>query len=122
MICEVCKKAAWSTTSYRKGNIKYSAVCDDCYDKLEEERISKMCDSITEAADFKSATKADLSEAFWTHLGIYQKRPNKKSFKILQNAWLWAVHDDHGLANSFTHALKWVGVDIWHMPEGTDEE
>lgn len=24
----------------------------------------------------------------------------------LNNAWLWAVHDDHGLANNFTHTLK----------------
>jgi hypothetical protein len=122
MICEICKKATWSATSYRKCNIRYDTVCWDCHDKLEAERIGKMCDTITEAADFKGQSKSDLSECFWTHLGIYQKHPNKKSFNLLKRAWLWAVHDDHGLANSFHHALEWVGIDIWHMPEGIDEE
>lgn len=28
----------------------------------------------------------------------------------MERAWLWAVHEDGALANSFIHALHWIGV------------
>lgn len=121
MICDKCKKAVNVRTSYLL-NGKCVYVCDACYDELEAARIAEICDSVNDASDFAGVSKHDLSEGFWTHLGIYAKKPNKKSFLILRRAWLWAVHDDHGLANSFTHALDWCGVDVFSMPENLPEE
>lgn len=30
----------------------------------------------------------------------------------MRRAYLWAVHDNYGLANSMCHALDWAGVKI----------
>ena len=38
---------------------------------------------------------------------------NQNSFYVMKMAYIWAVHADHGLANSFMHALNWCGINIW---------
>lgn len=58
--------------------------------------------------DFREWEHRDLSELFWFHIGHYTKNPNEHSLRIMERAFLWAVHDNNGLANSFLHAFKWV--------------
>ena len=121
MFCDRCKRETNSRSAYTIDNTR-QFICDACYDELETARIDTICNSVTEAASFQGKSKADLSECFWKHLGIYAKHPNQKSFHIITRAYLWAVHDDRGLANSFRHAMKWVGVDWFEMPDGLPEE
>ena len=59
-------------------------------------------------SDFREWKHRDLSELFWSHLGTYSRSPNEHSLRIMERAFLWAVHDNNGLANSFLHAFKWV--------------
>lgn len=70
-------------------------------------------DLIYKAADFKGWKHTDLSDVFWSCLGRYVKSPNAHDLAVLNAAYLWAVHDNHALANSFSHALKWAGI---HLP------
>ena len=83
-------------------------------DGMEEARwvdqIRQRGTTVIEAADFKTWKMKDMSELFWTHLGIYVKEPNKESARLMICALDWAVHADHGLFNSFTHALKWAKI------------
>lgn len=65
---------------------------------------------IKQASDFKSWDMSDMSELFWMEIAKYVKEPNFKSLKLMERAWLWAVHEDGALANSFIHALHWIGV------------
>ena len=104
MICPKC------------GNDSYSFVgeiCSKCYEEQEKKRIEDALTKINNASDFKTWKLKDLSEAFWTHLGKYQKEPNAESFGIMDMAFRWACHDNHGLANSFSHALKWAKIDLY---------
>ena len=59
-------------------------------------------------SDFKEWKHKDLSELFWSHLCDYSRNPTEHSLKIMEQAFLWAAHDNNGLANSFLHAIKWV--------------
>lgn len=45
--------------------------------------------------------------------GRYVKEPNPESLNYMDMAFRWACHDSHGLSNSFSHALKWAGIDLW---------
>lgn len=109
--CIYCGKM--TSTSIRVEELgKYAPVCKECREKKKKERIENDLKGVQRADDFKHWKKEDMSEAFWIHLGKYQKHPNKKSLNIIYRAWLWAVHDDHGLANSFHNALKWCGLDL----------
>lgn len=99
------------------------SVCQDCYDELNNARIDELCSTITSPSSFSSMSKSDMSECFWAHLGRYVKRPNQKSWSIIMRAYGWACHDDHGLSNSFRHAMEWVGLKRSEsMPAGLPEE
>lgn len=91
----------------------YGAVCHDCARRKRKERIEESLGNVENASDFSSWKKEDMSEAFWIHLIEYQKCPNKHSLNVMQTAFLWACHDDHGLSNSFAHALDWCGIDFF---------
>lgn len=114
--CTVCGK---ETNSIRKlDNIgrDFEFICIECCveQKRQEKRnvIEENLKAINKASDFKEWKKEDLSEAFWIHLGKYQKTPNRRSLDIVYKAYLWSVHDDHGLANSFSNALKWCKINL----------
>lgn len=95
-------------------------ICRNCRKALRQEAIAKKLESVEKSADFKPWAATDLSEAFWLHLGIYTKHPNQRSLSILNMAFNWAVHADKGLANSFGHALKWCGIDLYGEGQRTD--
>ena len=112
MTCEYCGGETRSlvVVDHEHG---YQAVCADCMRKLRQDRIEKELASVSQASDFASWKKEDMSEAFWMHLIRYQKCPNQRSLSIMRTAFLWACHDDHGLSNCFSHALKWCGIDFF---------
>lgn len=85
-------------------------ICSECDEKQKQDELRAKEDSIRASNDFKGWKMSDMSELFWIHLGIYQKEPNKKSLLILKHAYLWAVHANKGLANSFCHAMEWIGI------------
>lgn len=103
--CEDC--GAVTNTQY--GN---TFLCDACHKKRETERLEKAAESVQESSDFKSWKHKDLSELFWICLGRYAKYPNEHDLALIRRAYLWAVHDNHGLANSMKHAMDWVGVKL----------
>ena len=73
---------------------------------------------IEKANDFRSWDMSDMSELFWMKLSEYVKEPNFAALKMMERAWLWAIHEDGALANSFIHALHWVGInDIYEEYE-----
>lgn len=92
----------------------YCAVCEDCEKEQRRGHISARLRDVHGASDFSCWKMEDMSEAFWMHLIRYQKHPNKRSLNIMQTAYLWACHADHGLSNSFSHALDWCGVDLFN--------
>lgn len=103
MFCVECGKAV-------NTEINGIPICFSCQKKREQERLRNREDEVKEARDFKEWNMADMSELFWIHLGIYQKTPNQKSCEIMKSAYLWAVHANKGLANSFNHAMQWIGI------------
>ena len=109
-ICADCgSKAAYSQyTEY--GNI---CLCSDCRDKRREPELIERGRQITHPSDFKQWDSGDMSELFWIHLGKYVKEPNPESLQCMRKAFCWACHDNHGIANSFHHALKWAGIDLY---------
>lgn len=74
--------------------------------------IEDRLECITKSSDFKSWSKEDFSESFWIILAHYQKHPNRKDLNMLWTIFCWACHDDHGLSNSFRHALQWCKIDL----------
>lgn len=110
--CNDCGKKAISMSFSKKDNA-YIFLCDECRQKRRNDEIEERLKKVTQAYDFKDWTPKDMSEAFWIHLGIYQKRPNKYSLNVMSRAFAWACHDNHGLSNSFSHALKWCGIDMY---------
>lgn len=118
-VCDLCKKATQFSVG-RKLNNKYVTICEECDDRLEKERIASALEEVNHPSDFKNWKMADMSEAFWTHLAIYHKCPNKKSLSIMNKAILWACHANHGLSNSFFHALDWLNIDLWKEQKRTD--
>ena len=119
MKCEFCGGYTCTSTYVKKVG-KSVPICDNCEDRLKQEEISARLREVQKAENFSSWSKKDLSEAFWLHLGIYKKHPNKRSLRIIEMAFHWACHDDHGLANSFNHAMKWCGIDLYAEFKRTD--
>ena len=81
--------------------------------QLYKDKVVERGESIKAESDFKSWDHKDLSELFWIHLGKYVKEPNEHSLRLIELAWYWAVHDNKALSNSFSHALKWAGIDLF---------
>lgn len=109
--CEFCGTIT-GRHDFVKNVGRRACVCAACYKEQEFLRISRQLESVNRAVDFKPWEKRDMSEAFWMHLGIYVKHPNQKSLSVINSAYLWAVHDDKALANSFHHALQWANIDL----------
>lgn len=105
MQCTRCKKDVNSISS-----IDSMELCDECYKTYKREKIECAAENINRSSDFKNWKGEDLSELFWICLGRYVKEPNDHDRKLMRMAYLWAVHDNHGLANSMSHALKWAKV------------
>lgn len=105
--CADCEKPTY--TMWGKYN---TYLCDECYEKRCQKELDKKSKSLTETADFKEWKNSDMSELFWMNLGKYVKEPNERSLEIIYMAYMWACHDNHGLANSFSHALKWAKIDL----------
>ena len=118
MSCYFCGALSTTTTMLIDG--KKEAVCWTCYKTHKNDDIEKRLNHVTSTSDFQNWEMCDMSEAFWTHLGKYQKHPNKKSLNILCMAYGWACHADHGLSNSFRHALDWCGIKLSKENKRTD--
>lgn len=95
-------------------------LCHECYEKASMEEIDRRAEYVKEAKDFKEWNGRDLSEIFWIELGRYQKYPNKRSINLMKMAYMWAMHDNHTLSNSITHALEWCKIDIFKESRRTD--
>lgn len=93
---------------------KNGYLCDNCRRKMDEDRIIEKSKDVMKPSDFKEWESRDMSELFWIHLGKYVKEPNRESLAYMEMAYSWACHDNHGLSNSFRHALKWAGIDLWN--------
>lgn len=103
MICADCGKKT-------NQSINGEPLCSECSEKRTINKVRAKEDEIKAARDFKEWKPQDMSELFWIHLGIWAKEPNIKSLEIMRHAYLWAVHDNKGLANSFVHAMEWAGI------------
>lgn len=117
--CEFCN-AITGRRDFVKNVRRRAWVCDACLKEQEALRISRQLETVNWAKDFESWEKRDMSEAFWMHLGIYVKHPNQKSLSVINAAYLWAVHDDKALANSFHHALQWAKIDLFNEQDRMD--
>ena len=117
--CEFCGKKT-HTLCFNENLGRYAHTCRECREKQYEEKVEAKAETVQRPADFKTWSKQDMSEAFWLHLGRYKKKPNRKSLNVMYTALLWAYHDDHGLSNSFKHALKWCGIDLYAEMERED--
>lgn len=109
--CVYCGEETYTNIFVKELN-RYAPVCRDCRDRMDRERIDAALADVKGASDFSTWKMSDMSDAFWTHLIRYQKHPNKRSLSIMQMAFLWACHADHGLSNSFSHAMQWCGIDL----------
>lgn len=116
--CYYCKTPNTTTSVIVNG--KREHVCWKCYKEHKSDDLEKRLNSINKTSDFKDWEMRDMSEAFWIHLGKYQKNPNKKSLGIITMAYGWACHADHGLSNSFRHALDWCSLNISMESKRTD--
>lgn len=87
-------------------------LCRECYEKRNQNKIIEKSKSLEHPSDLEHWDSGDMSELFWIHLGRYVKEPNAESMKYMVLAWHWACHSSHGLSNSFSHALKWAGIDL----------
>lgn len=117
--CDMCKKETYSRI-WNTVNGQSMALCHECHEKHHYETIETNLETVEKPYHFKEWDHGDMSDAFWLHLGIYKKRPNKKSLSVMKNAWYWACHASHGLSSSFTHALEWCGIDLFTELERTD--
>ena len=88
------------------------ALCKDCRERRKQEEVIEKSKTLTKCSDFKTWDSGDMSELFWIHLGRYVKEPNPESFHYMEMAFRWACHADHGMSNSFAHALKWANIDL----------
>lgn len=87
-------------------------LCHDCRRRRKQEEVIEKSKTLEKCSDFKVWDSGDMSELFWIHLGRYVKEPNKESLYFMELAYRWACHDNHGIANSFRHALEWAGIDL----------
>lgn len=105
----------YTYTHYAKyGNIP---LCAECAAKRNQAEIEEKSKSLQKASDLAAWSHSDMSELFWMHLGRYIKSPNEHSLHMMIMAKRWANHDNHGLANSFEHALKWAKIDLYAEEE-----
>lgn len=97
------------------GALTYSSelICPECRRKIKQEEVLNRSTEVKKCSDFKSWSGRDLSEIFWIHLGRYVKESNPESLNYMNMAVAWARHADGGLANSFSNALLWAGLDLW---------
>lgn len=105
-----CADCEAPTNTYYAVESQY--LCKDCFQTRKAARRKKELETVTEPSDFKHWTHTDLSDLFWETLAAYQKEPNARSMDILRWTYLWAVHDNRALANSFAHALSWAGINL----------
>ena len=117
--CDMCKKETYGRIG-ADVNGKHMMLCSECYNKNKYETIERRLEKVERPFHFKDWDHGDMSDAFWLHLGRYQKHPNQKSLSVMKNAWYWACHDSHGLSSSFTHALDWCGIDLFAELERKD--
>ena len=117
--CDMCKKETYGRIG-ADVNGKHMYLCGKCYDKNKYETIERNLEKVEKPYHFRDWDHGDMSDAFWLHLGRYQKHPNQKSLSVMKNAWYWACHDSHGLSSSFSHALKWCGIDLFTELKRTD--
>lgn len=117
--CDMCKKETWSRIG-ADVNGEHMMLCHECHEKHHYETIEANLKFVEKPYHFKDWDHGDMSDAFWYHLGIYKKRPNKRSLSIMTNAWYWACHASHGLSSSFTHALDWCEIDLFAERKRTD--
>ena len=108
MICVDC--GGHTCTSYGKYNGE--ALCSECYKKRYQNELDERSQDLIEPSDFSAWKDRDMSELFLMHLGNYVKEPNEHSFSLISMAYRWACHDNHGLANSFSNALKWAKINL----------
>lgn len=108
MICVDC--GGQTCTSY--GKYGGAALCSNCYQKRYQSELNERSNCVNEPSDLSTWKSTDMSELFWMHLGKYVKDPNERSLVIMSMAYRWACHDNHGLANSFSNAMKWVGINL----------
>lgn len=113
MECYDCGRHA--VTSY--GEFGGIVLCDDCFNKRLKSKVEEKSLSVHKSSDFSSWNHGDMSELFWMHLGKYIKEPNEHSLNLMYMAYLWACHDNRGLANSFCNALKWAKIDLYAEQE-----
>lgn len=88
-------------------------LCQDCRKKRKQAEVIEKSKELTKCSDFKNWDSGDMSELFWIHLGRYVKEPNRESLYYMELAYRWACHDNHGISNSFRHAMEWAGIDLW---------
>ena len=91
----------------------WKQICHECARKETEERVEAAGDFVQKPGDFAPWDSGDVSELFWIHLGRYVKEPNEHSLHIINMAVRWAHHDSHAMSNSFEHALRWAGIDLF---------
>lgn len=114
-ICADCGGKAY--TRFNEGTL---CLCWSCIRERERKEVMRKGEEVKRISDFSAWDMGDMSELFWSHLGIYQKTPNKHSLSIMERAIMWAHHADHGLSNSFENALRWCGIDLYKEVKRTD--
>ena len=119
MYCDYCGEYSGVCSSYNIDGV-WRHVCNKCMEKLNQDRIENGLKAVERPSDFVSWSMRDLSEAFWIHLGRYKNHPNKYSLSIINMAFRWACHEDHGLSNSFKHAMDWCEIDLFNELQRTD--
>ena len=118
--CELCGSTERIFRRYSEEYRKKLYLCPECRKKCKTTDIENKLVNVKTVDGFKGWSSEDLSEAFWIHLGKYQKRPNRYSLNIMIRALLWAAHADHGLSNSFSNALEWCNIDWGKERKRTD--
>ena len=106
--CEDCGE--YTHTCY--GNVH---LCENCYEKRERERIIEQSKELKETSDFETWDSGDTSpeENPKEAISFLAARLDAESIKYMTMAFYWACHDNHGIANSFSNALKWAGIDLF---------
>lgn len=108
MKCTDCGK--YTYTFYTEYD---AALCDMCSEKKYQAKIEEKSKSVSKISDFSGWSGSDMSELFWISLGRYVKHPDENSLSMMYRAYMWAVHENRGLSNSFNHALKWTKIDLF---------
>ncbi len=93
--------------------VESAYLCKDCFSARDAARKKKETEEASGPESFKHWSHDALSDLFWEQLSAYVKEPNQKSLDIINWTYLWAVHDNKALANSFAHALSWAGINCY---------